>query len=96
MATRSKSSGSRKAGRSVKRGAARRGRTVKKASAKRSGTSRSASASLKRRPTVRKQSPVARVKRVSREVVQQATVAVSAGVETLRDLGESLVNRVRA
>jgi len=38
---------------------------------------------------------VARVKRVTREVVQQATVAVSSGVETLRDLGENLVDRVR-
>jgi hypothetical protein len=32
---------------------------------------------------------------VTREVVQQATTAVSAGVETLRDLGENIVDRVR-
>jgi hypothetical protein len=44
----------------------------------------------------RRQSPVARVKRVTREVVQQAQVAVTAGVETLRDLGENLVERVRS
>jgi hypothetical protein len=44
----------------------------------------------------RKRSPVARVKRVTREVVQQATVAVSSGVETLKDLGGNLVERVRS
>lgn len=38
---------------------------------------------------------MARVKRVTREVVQQATVAVSAGVETLKDVGENLLDRVR-
>jgi hypothetical protein len=50
----------------------------------------------KRRSSARKQSPVARVKRVTREVVQQASVAVSAGVETLKDLGGNLVDRVRS
>lgn len=39
---------------------------------------------------------MARVKRVTREVVQQATVAVSAGVETLKDLSGNLVDRVRS
>ena len=49
-----------------------------------------------RRSTTRsKQSPVARVKRVTKEVVQQAAVAVSAGVETLKDFGGELVDRVR-
>ena len=42
-----------------------------------------------------KQSPVARVKRVTREVVQQAAGAVTAGVETLKDFGGDLVGRVR-
>ena len=42
-----------------------------------------------------KQSPVARVKRVTREVVHQAGAAVSAGVETLKDFGGDLVERVR-
>jgi hypothetical protein len=53
-------------------------------------------ATTRRRPAARsKQSPVARVKRVTREVVQQATVAVTAGVETLKDVGGGLVDRVR-
>jgi hypothetical protein len=38
---------------------------------------------------------MSRVKRVTREVVSQATAAVTAGVETVRDLGENLVDRVR-
>jgi hypothetical protein len=38
---------------------------------------------------------VARVKRVTQQVVQQATSAVSAGMDTLRDLGETFVERVR-
>lgn len=42
-----------------------------------------------------RRSPVARVKRVTREVVEQAQVAVAAGVETLKDLGENLMERVR-
>lgn len=61
----------------------------RRAAAKRGTKRRSA-------PTKRRsQSPVARVKRVTREVVQQATVAVTAGVETLRDIGGNLVERVR-
>jgi hypothetical protein len=36
------------------------------------------------------------VKRVTREVVQQASIAVSAGIDTLKDLGGSLVDRVRS
>jgi hypothetical protein len=41
-------------------------------------------------------SPVARVKRVTREVVEQATTAVTTGVETLKDLGENIAGRVRS
>jgi hypothetical protein len=37
---------------------------------------------------------VARVKRVTGEVVAQAQTAISAGVETIRDLGENLAERV--
>jgi hypothetical protein len=73
----------RKAGSARKRPAAK---SRKRTAAKR----RSAS------PKRSKQSPVARVKRVTREVVQQASTAVSAGVETLRDLGENIVDRVRS
>ena len=39
-------------------------------------------------------SPLARVKRVAQEVAHQASAAVSSGVETLKDLGESIVERV--
>jgi hypothetical protein len=55
---------------------------VKKASAKR--------ASAKKRSA----NPLARVKRVAQEVAQQATTAVTEGVETLKELGENLVERV--
>lgn len=52
-----------------------------------------------RKPAARKstarRAPVARVKRVAREVVAQAQVAVAAGVESLKDLGENLMDRVR-
>ena len=58
--------------------------------------SRSRPAAKRRGARARKQSPVARVKRVTREVVQQASVAVAAGVETLKDLGENIVDRVRS
>lgn len=50
-----------------------------------------------RKKTVKKasgRSPLARVKRVAREVAAQATTAVTAGVETLKGLGESIVERV--
>jgi hypothetical protein len=35
------------------------------------------------------------VKRVTSEVVQQATSAVSAGVETIKDFGGTLAERVK-
>jgi len=35
-----------------------------------------------------------RVTQVAKEVAQQATAAVSEGVESLKDLGESLMDRV--
>jgi hypothetical protein len=37
-----------------------------------------------------------RVKRVTEEVMHQASAAVTTGVETLKDLGENLVDRVRS
>lgn len=56
-------------------------------------------ASAKKRPaakTTRRKSTVARVKAVATEVVHQAQVAMAAGVETLRDLGGNLADRVKA
>lgn len=86
--------GAKRAG--MKRGAAKRS-GAKRGGMKRAGAKKSASrrgAASQSRSTTR--SPVARVKRVTREVVQQATTAVSSGVETLRDLGGNLVDRVRS
>jgi hypothetical protein len=37
---------------------------------------------------------LSRVTRVAKEVAQQATTAVTEGVETLKELGENLVERV--
>jgi hypothetical protein len=94
MATKRKSSARKK---SARKGM--KGRSARKRGGKRAGARKAASkskGSAKRRSTAkrRRQSPVARVKRVTREVVQQAQVAVTAGVETLKDLGENLAERV--
>jgi hypothetical protein len=92
-AKRKKASAKKKSARSsMKRGSARKGA---RKSAKRSPAKKSRRSAAPRRKAAGRQSPVARVKRVTREVVQQATVAVTAGVETLKDLGENLVDRVR-
>jgi hypothetical protein len=81
-----------------KRGSARRG-AGKRAGARRSAASKSRRSSAKKARSTPKrggrQSTVARAKRVTREVVQQATDAVSAGVETLREVGGNLIDRVR-
>ena len=102
MATKAKKSARRKSGRPGKAGSsARRRKTMKKSSAKKSSAKRGSarrSAAKRSRPAAKKsrrQSAVGRVKRVTREVAQQATAAVTAGVETLRDLGENFVERVR-
>jgi len=98
MASRTgKRGGGRKTPRTKKRGTAKKSAKRGRAASRASGRSKSArKASAAKRTSPRKQSPVARVKRVTREVVQQATVAVSAGVETLKDLGGTLVERVRS
>jgi IS5 family transposase len=110
MAAKKKSSAKRKAGRSaMKRGSARKG--GKRAAARRGSSRGSAAKkgrsaarrSRSKRPATKpsvgtrsgRQAAVARVKRVTREVMQQATDAMSAGVETLRDLGGNIVDRVR-
>jgi hypothetical protein len=67
----------------------KRGTTRKSAARKTSARKTSAGKTTTRR------AQVARVKRVAKEVVQQAQTAVVAGVETLRDLGENLMERVR-
>ena len=58
--------------------------TVKRTTVKRTTVKRATA----KRSTPRR-SPLARVKQVAQEVVQQATTAVTEGVETLKDLGET-------
>jgi hypothetical protein len=95
MASKSRRSSAKKSARSAKKRGSARKRGMQ-AGAKRSRSKVAASAKRRSTTRSRKQSPVARVKRVTREVVQQATVAVTAGVETLKDFGGNLVDRVRA
>jgi hypothetical protein len=108
MATKAKKSARKKTMRSAgKRGAATRARAgakragARKSASGRAGARKSAGRAPARRKAsakkgkARKQSTVARVKRVAREVMQQATGAVTAGVETLKDVGGNLVERAR-
>ncbi|MFI5229542.1 MAG: hypothetical protein ACHQWU_10760 [Gemmatimonadales bacterium] len=55
---------------------------------------RSASSPAKAAQSSTNGSPLARVTRVAKEVAQQATTAVTEGVETLKELGETIVDRV--
>jgi hypothetical protein len=98
MATRKKAS-RKKAGPARGRS---RGKTAKRSAAKKMGSARrgSAARSKKRvakrstnRSRARKQ--IDRATRVARGVVEQATVAVVTGVDTLKGLGETIVDRVR-
>ena len=75
-----KKGGARKS--AMKKGGARRPSARKSGGARKQGASRARSA-------------VARVTRVAKEVAQQASGAVTSGVETLREMGESFVERVR-
>lgn len=88
---------------SAKRGPAvkRRSSTAKSAKKKRptakktmrgktSGTARGGSAAPKRS----RKSPISRVTRVAREIGEQATTAVSEGVDAIKEIGETLVDRV--
>ena len=89
----SRSAGKRGSARKKSMGGARKGSMKKRGSAKRSTAKRPAKRAARRSTT---QSRVNRVKRVTREVVHQAGVAMSAGVESLKDIGGNLVDRVRA
>ena len=92
-----KSTGRKKSSKAVarpKKAKARRKSSMRAAGRKSASKSRTRGSA--KRTAARKQSPVARVKRVTREVVQQAAVAVTSGVETLKDFGENLVDRVRS
>jgi hypothetical protein len=91
-----------KRGGSRKRGAARNARSARRGGAKRRPSAKRARASTSRRRSSKRagtkggQSRVARVKRVTREVVQQASDVMSAGVETLKGFGENMMDRVRS
>ena len=87
MATKMKKSARKKTARPAKRRVVAKKKPAMRASARKTSVAKAA------RP---RRSTVERVKRVTREVVQQASVAMAAGVETLKDLGENLVDRVRA
>ena len=107
MATKARKSARKGAKKSSARKGARRPmarKSAKKSTARKGGarkggarkaTSRSAPKRSRPAAKKRRQSPVARVKRVAREVAQQASSAMSSGVETLRDFGETIVDRVR-
>ena len=83
---------------SRKGAAAKRGRksaSRKGASARKSAPRRSAARKAPARKSTTRRARLERVKRVTQEVVQQAQGAVVAGVESLKDLGENLMDRVR-
>jgi len=69
-------------------------KAARKTAAKRNTRKMSARKAPARKKATRRGSAT-RVKRVAREVVQQAQVAVAAGMETLKDFGENLMERVR-
>ena len=95
MATRTKRTGKRTGKRKMARKTGR-GSTKRKAASKRGKVAAGARKRGGTRTATKRRAPAARVKRVAREVVQQATGAVNAGVETLRDIGENIMERVRA
>src|SRR5439155_11399574 len=68
----------------------------KAASGKSSSGTRAAAAktSANRQSTSRVPAPIARVTRVAQEVAKEAGSAVVAGVEAIKDLGSSVVERV--
>ena len=75
--------------------------SAKKSAAKRPAVTNSAakrSAAKKNNSTAAKKparrSPMSRVTRVAKEVAQQATTAVTGGLETVKEFGESIVDRV--
>ena len=72
----------------IKKRAAKRP-AIKKSAVKR-GAKRSSSGGQKA-PT---RSPIARVTRVAKEVAQQASTAVTEGIETVKEFGGSIVERV--
>jgi hypothetical protein len=94
MATRKKAS-------RKKAGSARgrtRGKAAKRSAAKKAGGSRRGSVTRARKRSTgksRARKQIDRATRVARGVVEQATVAVVSGVDSLKELGGTIVDRVR-
>lgn len=93
---------------SARKSSAKRARKSAGSKARKSAPKRSAAKKKKRKATRRSRTQAAvarmrsagrrvvpRVKRVTQEVVQQASDAMSAGVETIKDLGGNLMDRMR-
>ena len=74
----------------IKKRAAKRP-AVKKSAAKRSGGAKRSSNGGQKAAA---QSPMARVTRVAKEVAQQASTAMTEGLETVKEFGGSIVDRV--
>ena len=74
----------------IKRSAAKRP-AIKKRPAKRSAAKKRSASSGQKAAT---QSPMARVTRVAKEVAQQASTAMTEGLETVKEFGGSIVDRV--
>jgi hypothetical protein len=66
----------------------------KSAAAKAPGIKRAVTKTVTAAKTITPDGTIARVKRVAQKVAHQAQTAVVEGVETLRDLGGSIVERV--
>ena len=77
--------------RSAATGSTRKAGTRKAATGSRSSSAKSTSA---RQSSSRIPAPIARVTRVAQEVAKEAGSAVVAGVEAIKDLGSSVVDRV--
>ena len=81
----------RPAKRSATKKAAAKRPTIKKSAAKRPAKKSSAKSGGQKAP---RRSPIARVTRVAKEVAQQASTAVTEGIETVKEFGESMMDRV--
>lgn len=77
-----------------KRSNSRRSATAAQPKSKRSASSPAKKSAHKGQKKSRVPAPIARVTRVAKEVAQQATSAVTGGVEAIKEMGESLVERV--
>jgi hypothetical protein len=95
MATRRKKARAKAATRSkAKRGSAAKQKAKRPAPQRQAKAKPKVKGKPKAKKTGRRQSPMARVKRVAQEVAQQATTVVTEGVDALREMGGNLVDKV--